>query len=888
MKRSEAARYARWSAAVAGLLALLTAGVYVKREVKARIERNLAPAAAALNVARESKGVKFSKGEGDHKEFTVEASKSTDFKDRDLTELESVVITIFGKNSERHDVIHTKSCQYTKTNGDVVCSGEVQMDLQSAADFSRSNPSASPAAQQISDSPPPQVMHVETQAVTFNRASGFASTSSPVAFVFPNGNGKGIGMEYRSEIGTVKLLHDVQLLLRAPQPATARGQSKAAPHANSSAANALSPGEEVTVVGTSLDFDRTSRVMHVLGPASALSKSAQLTAGELTMDLDAQFRAHQLLASGNAGGELPRIVSQSKTTGAEMSVSGERLTAQFAPEGWVSTVNAQGNVRGSRNAQAQRDDAKADEATATMWPRTNEIKELELRGNVNLKTVQLKPEQLKTAQSKTTVAASPDAGDDARTLTTSALRIQFSGGKANEVSRPLEAETLAAGHIEWNDTSGGDFSLAPAVNSPNQSNSRAAKANALLAQSAKGAAGALNANVNETTSAAHTTLSADKLQMKFGALGKAKELLAYGHVQTERTAASKPAQTATAAKGVAQLLASGGWSEMNLDGDVHLREGDRTGQSDHAVFRHAEETATLTGRALVRDATTETAAAKIVFAQDTGDIHAEGGVRSTDLPGRGPTVQLAPSPTHITAESLQANSQSGHALYSGHARMWQGESVLEADSIELLRDTRVLNALNNVRAVFPQSAGSPTMPPTPTATSLVKTNTTGAKTNAAKSNLWHVTAGSLVYSDTENHAHLEKNVIAQSVDQKMRAPIVDLYFTRTATATATSGGTAPESKTSSQAGPQQISKVVGTGGVIVEEAARKAVADRGVYTASDGKFVMSGGNPTLYDGAAGNTSGRQLTFFLADDTIIVDSENGSRILTKHRVDNQAN
>jgi lipopolysaccharide export system protein LptA len=882
MKRSEAARYARWSAAVAGLLALLTAGVYVKRDVKARIERKLAPAAAALNVARESKGVKFSKGEGDHKEFTVEASKSTDFKDRDLTELESVVITIFGKNSERHDVIHTKSCQYSKTSGDVVCSGEVQMDLQSAADFSRSDPSATPAAQHISDAPPPQVMHVETQAVTFNRASGFAATGSPVAFVFPNGNGKGLGMEYRSEVGTVKLLHDVQLRLRAPQPAPPRSPTSPGAHANSSVANALSPGEEVIVVGTSLDFDRNSRVMHVLGPASAQSKSAQLTAGELTMDLDPQFRAHQLLASGSVGGELPRIVSQSKTGRAEMSVSGERLTAQFAAEGWLSSVNAAGNVRGARNAPGQRDDAKAEEATATMWPRTNEIKELELRGNVNLKTVQLKPEPPKAAQPETAAAASsPAAGDDARTLTTSALRIRFSGGKVNEVSRPVKAETLAAGRIEWNDSSGGNFSLAPGPAS------KSAQASAVLAESAKGAAGALNAKGSETSSAAHTTLSADKLQMKFGALGKAKELLADGQVQTERTAAGKPAQTATAAKGVAQLLAAGGWSQMDLDGDVHLREGDRSGQSDHAVFRHAEETATLTGRALVRDASTETAAAKIIFAQNTGDIHAEGGVRSTDLPGRRPSVALAPAPTHITAESLQGNSQSGRALYSGHARMWQGESVLEADSIELLRDTRVLNALNNVRAVFPQSAGSPSPPPTPAAASVLKTNATGAKTNAAKSNLWHVTAGSLVYSDAENHAHLEKNVIAQSVDQKMRAPVVDLYFTRAATAAATSGGLAPESK-AAPAGPQQISKVVGTGGVIVEEAARKAVADRGVYTASDGKFVMSGGNPTLYDGAAGNTSGRQLTFFLADDTIIVDSENGSRILTKHRVDNQAN
>jgi hypothetical protein len=47
---------------------------------------------------------------------------------------------------------------------------------------------------------------------------------------------------------------------------------------------------------------------------------------------------------------------------------------------------------------------------------------------------------------------------------------------------------------------------------------------------------------------------------------------------------------------------------------------------------------------------------------------------------------------------------------------------------------------------------------------------------------------------------------------------------------------------------------------------------------------MTGGTPTLYDGTDGTTVGRQLTFFLANDTIIVDSENGPRILTRHRVD----
>ncbi|MGC1365573.1 MAG: hypothetical protein WA829_07755, partial [Candidatus Acidiferrum sp.] len=108
---------------------------------------------------------------------------------------------------------------------------------------------------------------------------------------------------------------------------------------------------------------------------------------------------------------------------------------------------------------------------------------------------------------------------------------------------------------------------------------------------------------------------------------------------------------------------------------------------------------------------------------------------------------------------------------------------------------------------------------------------------------------------------------------------MDLSFPRGAgnTAHSTTGATA-------KTGAQHTSRAVGTGGVIVDQGGRRATAERGEYTASDGKFVMSGGNPTLYDSSEGTTTGRQLTFFLADDTIIVDSENGLRTLTKHRVE----
>jgi lipopolysaccharide export system protein LptA len=240
-------------------------------------------------------------------------------------------------------------------------------------------------------------------------------------------------------------------------------------------------------------------------------------------------------------------------------------------------------------------------------------------------------------------------------------------------------------------------------------------------------------------------------------------------------------------------------------------------------------------------------------------------VRSTAFPAKGGVVQFSGVPASITAEKMQANAKTGRALYSGHARLWQGDSVLESDSIELLQKTKQLSAAGNVRAVFPQAAQREAV------------NLPVDSKPAKKTNLWHLTSQTLTYQDLENRAHLEGNVVVQSETQRMRGGLLDLYFTRAKPATADRGPNAT-------LGAQQISRAAGAGGVIVEERNRKATAERGEYTAADGKFVMSGGQPTLFDGTQGTTTGRQLTFFLADDTIIVDSENGSRTLTKHRVE----
>src|SRR5215831_6036820 len=137
MTRSEAARYARWSAAAACLLSSLTMGVYLERKWVAHREKVKAPPPAPAGVARQESGLTFSREVGTQKLFTVQASKSTYFKENAASLLEDVKITIFGKSGDRHDVIHTHSCEYEKDGQNIVCSGDVQLDLQSAEDAAR-------------------------------------------------------------------------------------------------------------------------------------------------------------------------------------------------------------------------------------------------------------------------------------------------------------------------------------------------------------------------------------------------------------------------------------------------------------------------------------------------------------------------------------------------------------------------------------------------------------------------------------------------------------------------------------------------------------------------------------------------------------------------------
>jgi lipopolysaccharide export system protein LptA len=761
MKRSEAALYARWSALAALVLALVTGGIYLRRQWIAHVERTQAPPPLTGDKERQSIGLTLSKGEGDRTVFTLQASKSTDFKGQDISLLEDVKVTVFGKTGDRHDVIHTQSCRYSKSDGAIQCSGDVQMDLQSAADAERARGE---------DASKANVIHVQTSGVTFERGTGQAQTVQPVKFTFTNGEGQGVGAVYFSEEGTLRLVKDVRITVRPP--ATAAGTAKATAPST----------KEVLLQGSSLELGKLLRKAVLAGPATATTSAQQLTAGEFTLLLDDQFRAHTIIAEPGSRGETPRLVSRAKQDSETLAAN--EMRAELAPEGWVRTVDADGQVRGNTSI----DQLQADHVTVEMWPRVNQARLVTLRGNV--------------------VVEEHDANNGTmRKVTTNTLQLTVGGGRADQGSKLQHAETMDRGTMEWTDTA-----------------------------------------------SARSKLSADKLGVDFGPAGKAQHLMALGNVETQRDLRGRPTQTATADNGDAQLEA-GGWTQMTLRGKVRMREAERSAEAQQAVFVRASQTAVLTGQAVARDASSETRATKLTFQQNTGDMVAEGKVRSTDLSTKKSGIELSPAPANISSDHMTGNTKTGRAWYTGHARLWQGPSVLEADSIELQRDNRILIAIGNVRAVFPQANAASDQ----------------AKDKSKPPTIWHVSAATLTYWDAENRAHLEKDVVVQSPEERMRGPALDLYFIRQANGIA--GGQ----------GNSQIERAVSTGGVMVEQGDRRGTAEKGVYTAADQKFVLSGGTPTLYDAEEGTTTGRELTFNLADDTIIVDSGSGMRTLTKHRV-----
>jgi lipopolysaccharide export system protein LptA len=113
-------------------------------------------------------------------------------------------------------------------------------------------------------------------------------------------------------------------------------------------------------------------------------------------------------------------------------------------------------------------------------------------------------------------------------------------------------------------------------------------------------------------------------------------------------------------------------------------------------------------------------------------------------------------------------------------------------------------------------------------------------------------------------------VLLRSADGTIKADDAEVLFTQPN----------QESAEKSNLNANKIDVIVAQGHVVARQPTRQVLGDKLVYTGSDGKYVMTGGHPSIFDAERGVTSGDSLTFYSRGDTVLVGSESSTRTVTK--------
>lgn len=575
----------------------------------------------------------------------------------------------------------------------------------------------------------------------------------------------------------------------------------------------------VSATGSRLEINRNQRQVVLGGPVIVREGTRELAADKITVVLDDTDHARDVVADGH-----PEL--HANEGGGKINVTAARFEGFLNSDGQVERVVADGGVIGTRQAPAGTDRFSADHVEIAMLPGRNLIQDLTASGDV---------------------IAESHQGADSRVLKTAALRVKFSAGAPTKAAgsgtfdqqRIESAETLAPGTIE--------------------------------------------SHSGDTT----TTLAAKKFVAQLSDGRRLEKLFGHSGVEVHTQAGTAAPQAISAAEMAVTFGANGDWDVLDETGDVHFQQADRTASAAHARIVQSTNTITLDGSPVISDAVSRTTASDATINQKSGDLRLSGGVASTympasDLRSQNDPVGFGSGAAHISADTLVGSITSGHVAYAGHARLWQGESVLDADRIELWRDDKRLQAAGHVVAVFPQASG-PFATPFGEAAEARKPAPGRATTPTSPSGptLWKVVAPALTYWADQGKAHLEGGVVATSDQGALESRTLDVFL-----GPATVGVSAPPASASASPSPggRQLDRVLAQGSVVVRQGDRRGMAEQGEYTAADGKFVLSGGQPTVSDSSSNTATGRSLTFFVANDTILIDSQEGSRTLTKHRVE----
>jgi lipopolysaccharide export system protein LptA len=301
---------------------------------------------------------------------------------------------------------------------------------------------------------------------------------------------------------------------------------------------------------------------------------------------------------------------------------------------------------------------------------------------------------------------------------------------------------------------------------------------------------------------------------------------------------------------------TGAIANIRQAGNVRYVDGQRTASAEQADYDPATTELVLSGHPRFTDTGITTTAQTLSMNQKTGDAAAEGNVKTTynDLkPQPGGAMLASSDPVHVTSSTMRAQRASSVARYSGAVRLWQGANVVEAPAITFDRNRRSMTAQGTDNH--------------PVSTVFVQMDKSGNATPV------RVSSEELAYSDSQRTAKFTGGVVARSGDSSMKSQETTVFLQ----------AAGQQSGAVTQDSASRIERIVAEGRVVLQEPLRRATGERLVYTASDGKYVMTGGSPSIFDAEHGAVTGNSLTFYSHDDRVLVGSAGAARSVTQTRI-----
>ncbi len=619
------------------------------------------------------------------------------------------------------------------------------------------------------------------------------------------------------------------------------------------------------------------RTPQATGSAVGVFYSAKTNTLTLVSQVQVAFagKNEKLLATHGLIRRDPRVVvldhpRLERSTG---TIEADQATFFLGPENEVQRVLATGNVTAqSTGADDDRTRARAEQGEMFLTGKQNRFETATLTGNVHVERPGSRPMQ----------------GDAGKAI------LHFSGQNELQKVRATDGVRLAQ--------HGARVSGEASRNSPPQDfdvtaptiDFFLAKGNHLDHAVTSGAAQILITPAATTAASAspeRTVITAGQFEAKFAEIpaatpkGKLLSRLDSIHgapdARIVNSVPGSPDRVSTSETVDASFLAEGGISSLVQQGSVaysdHQPLDKRTqAWAEQAIYTPSDQVLVLAGSPRVTDGGMETTARSIRIDRATSDAFADGDVKSTysDLKEQPKGAWLASaSPIHVTAAKMTAHGSPAIALYEGKARLWQDANVITAPSIQFDRDQRSLVAQGTAAQ--------------PVSTVLVQANAqTAAKKQSGKAEekankqvqnqaeeTVKITSSRLTYTDSDRRAHYEKGVTAQGSDFTATANTADAYLLPR------NEITTPQQL----ATPSRLDHMVATGNVVIRQPNRRAEGQKLVYTASDDKFVLTGGPPSIFDAERGKITGDSLTFFRADDRVLVEGEASTPVVTQTRV-----